>query len=171
VLLAPLLGDPVREGKMEEAYRLALQGRPVEVLRASEVLPAGLGEEAFFDLMAKNGVDGVLVLRLAAAGTMPGAVGDYHAGKDVETHPNSCDAKIPKWTYDKPGEGLHEEDLSMPWLDMTVALVDPATREPAWSVRTRTQGTQGTPFGRLARTQADEVVKRLARDGMLAPAR
>lgn len=167
LLVVPMIGDPAREAAAEEAYARAFAGRPEELLRSSEALPAGLDESEFYELMAKHGVDGVLVLRLGGAGAVAAPVGDYHAGKDMEYHRNSCDAKLLTRMYTKPGDELNEAELAQPWLDMTVTLVDVVSRKAAWSARIRTQGTQGTPFARLARTQASEVIARLAKDGML----
>ena len=100
-------------------------------------------------------------------GAVGGYVGDYHAGKDMEYHRNSCDAKLLTWQYTKPGEELNEAELAMPWLEMTVTLLDPATRKAAWSARSKTQGTQGTSFVQLIRTQAVAAVAKLRRDGIL----
>ena len=167
LLVVPMFGDPARDQAAEEAYARAFAGGPVEILRASRVLPADIAEAAFYDLMAKNGVDGILILRLGGAGAVAGTVGDYHAGRDLDYHRNSCDAKMLAWEFSKPGDQLNEAELAKPWLEMTVTLVDASARKPAWSARSKTQGTQGTPFARLIRTQASAAATKLEKDGIV----
>lgn len=167
LLLLPAFGNAVREKAAEEAYLKAFEGRPVEVLRASEVLPAGPVGEAALDLMARNGVDAVLVLTVVRAGAVAGRPEDYRVGKDVETHRNSCDAKLLTMNFTRPGEELNEAELAQPWLEMEVTLVDTRTHRVAWSAHSKTQGAQGTPFTQLIRTQADAAVGKMEKDGIL----
>jgi hypothetical protein len=167
VLLLPAFGNAAREKAAEEAYLKALDGRPVEALRASEVLPAGPIDAAVLDLMARNGVDALLVLAMARAGAVPGRPEDYHVGKDLETHRNSCDAKLLTWNFTRPGEELNEAELAQPWLEMEVTLVDTRTRRAVWSARSKTQGAQGTPFSQLIGTQAAAAVGKMEKDGIL----
>jgi len=167
LLVVPLFGDPVREKAAEEAYLRAFEGRPEALVRASEILPAGIGEAAFYDLMVRNHVDGVLILRPGKSGAIAGAVDDYHTGRDLDYHRNSCDAKLLTWVYNKPGDQLNEAELAQPWLEMTVTIIETASHKAAWSAHSKTQGTQGTPFSQLIRTQAAAAVARMDKDGVL----
>jgi hypothetical protein len=167
LLLLPAFGNAVREKAVEEAYLQAFKGRPVEVLRASEVLPAGPVDAAVFDLMARNGVDAVLVLAVARAGAVAGRPEDYRVGKEVETHRNSCDAKLLTMNFTRPGEELNEAELAQPWLEMEITLVDTRTHRAAWSAHSKTQGAQGTPISQLIGTQAAAAVGKMEKDGVL----
>jgi len=171
LLIVPLFGDPARERAAEEAYARAFQGRSLEVLRASEVLPAGIDEAAFYTLMVRNGVDGVLVLRPGRSGAVPGSVDDYHAGREnLDAHPYGCNGKLLSRESAEPGDPLDEKELAKPWLEMTVTILDASSRKAVWSARSKTQGAQGTPFVQLIRAQAGEAVARMAQDGILGAA-